>query len=93
MAEPNLEERVAVLEKVVAELLRQQADQPSTQKWWEGIAGIMKDAPESEEMKAYGQYIRKTGQLPPDDWKPGDPIPDPDWWGPEPSADGGAQPS
>ena len=53
----------------------------------------MKDVPESEEMKAYSQYIRKTGQLPPDDWKPGDPIPDPDWWGPEPPANGEAQPS
>jgi hypothetical protein len=40
--------------------------------------------PEEEEVEKYYQavcqYVRKTGQDPPPDWKPGDPIPDPEWW-------------
>jgi len=42
------------------------------------IAGTMADYPEFDELMAHGKYIRQTGHLPPPDWKPGDPIPEPD---------------
>ena len=41
------------------------------------IVGAMADYPEFADVIAYGRYYRVTGQDPPDDWKPGDPIPEP----------------
>lgn len=36
-----------------------------------------------DEIDAFGRYYRQTGRDAPDDWKPGDPIPEPDaeWLG------------
>jgi len=41
------------------------------------IVGSMAEFPEFDDVIAYGRYFRKTGQEPPPDWKPGDPIPEP----------------
>ena len=80
MAELTLEERVAALEQSVADLQRTQAAAPPNGKWWEQVGGPMR--PELSEafdrMVEYGRYFRKTGREAPPDWKPGDPIPEPD---------------
>ena len=77
MAEQSLEDRVAALERTVADLQRQQ---PAPRKWWEPRLPPM--TPEElvafDEMVEYGKYFRRTGRDAPPDWKPGDPIPDPD---------------
>ena len=41
------------------------------------VVGSMANFPEFDEAVEYGRYFRKTGQEPPDGWKPGDPIPEP----------------
>lgn len=76
MAELTLEQRVAALEQQVAELKGRSAGG----KWWEQIGRDMRPELESafDRMLAYGQYFRKTGREAPPDWKPGDPIPEPD---------------
>lgn len=75
MSQPTLEERVAALEAAVAELqrrlpvlLRSSPPPPITPE-------LQKAA---EEAAAYGRYYRLTGKDSPPDWKPGDPIPEPD---------------
>lgn len=78
MAGLSLEQRVAALEQSFAKL---QLSLPAANgKWWEQVGRPMR--PELEEafdrMLAYGQYFRKTGREAPPDWKPGDPIPEPD---------------
>lgn len=79
MTERTLEERVAALERALAEL---QAGLPAPkQKWWERIGRPMsaEDIAAFEEAAAYGRYFRKTGREAPPDWKPGDPIPEPNY--------------
>jgi hypothetical protein len=76
MAEPTLEDRVAALEQAVAELRGSPAKPPANGKWWEQVGPAFRNDPAFEEMLAYGRYFRKTGQEPPPDWKPGDPIPE-----------------
>jgi hypothetical protein len=76
MSQATLEDRVAALEAEVAELKR--ASKP-----WKFLETPRKPpTPEEEqvmlEAEAYGRYWRKTGKEAPDDWKPGDPIPEPD---------------
>jgi hypothetical protein len=79
MAELTLEQRVAALEQTVAELQRAKAAALSANgKWWERVGPAFNNDPVFEEMLAYGRYFRKTGQEPPPDWKPGDPIPEPE---------------
>jgi hypothetical protein len=76
MPELTLEQRVAALEHEVANLKAR--NQPAGSRWWEQIGPAFNNDPVFEEMVAYGKYFRKTGQLPPDNWNPGDPIPEPD---------------
>jgi hypothetical protein len=78
MPELTLEQRVEALEKTVAEL--KAGNQPSGTRWWEQIGRPMSNAEQEafDRMVAYGQYFRKTGRDAPQDWKPGDPIPEPD---------------
>jgi hypothetical protein len=80
MTNDSLEQRVQALEKAVAEL-RNSGGKPAD-KWWEKI-GWDDLTPEqrqtAEDANAYGRYYRATGQMPPPDWKPGDPIPEVDW--------------
>jgi hypothetical protein len=77
-ANQTLEERVAALERAVSELKAQQAANP---RWWEQIARVR--TPEQlqtfDDAMEYGRYFRSTGKDPPPDWKPGDPIPEPDY--------------
>jgi hypothetical protein len=80
MAELTLEQRVAVLEQTVAELKARNL--PAGTRWWEQIGVPFNNDPVFEEMLAYGRYFRKTGQIPPDNWNPGDPIPEPTDEGP-----------
>jgi hypothetical protein len=76
MAEPTLEQRVAALEQTVAELQKQRPPTHTNGKWWEQVGPAFDSDPVFEEMLAYGRYFRKTGQEPPPEWKPGDPIPE-----------------
>ncbi len=79
MAELTLEERVAALEQSVAEWRQSHtAGPPTTGKWWEQVGAPFNDDPIFNEMVEYGRYSRKTGREAPPDWKPGDPIPEPD---------------
>lgn len=82
MTQQTLESRVEALEKAVAELLRDRATAAKAQQRpWEVEREPM--TPEEEEafnaMVEYGRYFRKTGRSAPHDWKPGDPIPEPDY--------------
>jgi hypothetical protein len=40
--------------------------------------GMLRDRTGFADVVAFGRYFRQTGQLPPDDWNPGDPIPEPE---------------
>ena len=77
MSASTLEERVARVEETLAEMQKQLSARQATLGIL-SIAGTMSDYPEFDELTAHGKYLRKTGQLPPRDWKPGDPIPEPD---------------
>jgi hypothetical protein len=77
MAELTLEQRIAALEQTVATMQKQLPQAPANGKWWEQVGPAFNNDPVFEEMLAYGRYFRKTGQEPPPDWKPGDPIPEP----------------
>lgn len=50
-------------------------------KWWETIGRdrTPEELQTFDEAMAYGRYFRITGKDPPPDWKPGDPIPEPDY--------------
>lgn len=79
MSTDQLEQRLTAVEKAV-EAVNARIDQLSTSqaKGILSVVGSMKDFPEFEDVVAYGRYFRKTGQLPPPGWRPGDPIPEPD---------------
>ena len=79
MAEPTLEQRVAALEQEVAGLkTRADGARPPAGNQLALMGGAFPNDPVFEEMLAYGRYFRATGCEPPPDWKPGDPIPEPD---------------
>ena len=77
MSTEQLEQRLAAVEKALAEV-QQQVDtlRNGVSKPWQP------STPEEEEeyLRASALYYRKLGKEPPPDWKPGDPIPDPEWW-------------
>lgn len=86
MSTDQLELRLSAIEASLTEV-RQQLSQLSAgpnpiSKWWE----LRSSASEEDigrmldEMEPYTKYIRQTGECPPLDWKPGDPIPEPDHW-------------
>lgn len=84
MSERSLEERVTALEQVVAELRQKLAQARPNKNWLQRLPPLTPEQLRAhEEAAEYGRYFRKTGQQPPPDWKPGDPIPGPDWWEPE----------
>lgn len=81
MAEQTLEERVAALEQKMARVESALPAQAPQQKWWE-LPGPPPSPELLEAMKeaeAYGRYFRVTGREAPPDWKPGDPIPEPNF--------------
>jgi hypothetical protein len=77
MAKLTLEQRVAALEQAVT-ALKSKGGASAGARWWEPQAGAFKNDPVFDEAQAYGRYFRKTGREAPPDWKPGDPIPEPD---------------
>jgi len=81
MAELTLEQRVAALERTVAELNAERFSASRTRKLWRAPEPLSPETLQAlEQVNEYGRYIRKTGRTPPDHWKPGDPIPIPEWW-------------
>ncbi|GEM_PF-2364974 len=78
MSLEQLEREVSELKAQVAGLLARQ-----TKSWLPSVATSMTDE-EIRSMQPYQEYIRQTGDTPPPFWKPGDPIPEPDWWEPTP---------
>jgi len=75
MTTEELTVKVLELEKAVAELRRGATNPPARNANMMAARGAMKDFPEFADVIAFGRYFRETGQLPPDDWNPGDPIP------------------
>lgn len=73
----QLERDVAELKAQVAALQARQSPPPSNAGMM-AARGVLKGRPEFADVIAYGRYFRVTGQLPPDDWNPGDPIPEPE---------------
>jgi hypothetical protein len=72
----ELEKEVKELRLAVAELQSRVSVPVPEKPGILSILGSMKDIEGFDEMIAYGRYYRMTGQDPPDDWKPGDPIPE-----------------
>lgn len=86
MSADQLEVRLTAIETTLAQVLAQVnqlvAGPDPKSRWWERPTSV---APEEvgrmlDEMAPYTQYIRQTGDVPPPNWKPGDPIPEPDHW-------------
>ncbi len=65
---PSFEERLAALEREVAELRRQQPVTrlpiPPGANWVDAISGSMKDFPEFEKVIEYGREIRRQQRTP-----------------------------
>ncbi len=80
MTTEELARRVETLEATVIEMNKLMEDKPATRKRGIlSIVGTMADKPEFDEAVEYGRYFRITGREAPRDWKPGDPIPEPEW--------------
>jgi hypothetical protein len=77
MTTEQLEQRVTAIEKSVADLRSELSRVVPTSRGILSVAGSMRDYPEFGDVIAAGRYFRVTGRLPPDDWNPGDPIPEP----------------
>jgi hypothetical protein len=76
----TLEERVAALEQKMERVESALPTAPPAQdRWWEKVGPSFGDDPVFAAMLAYGRYFRITGQDPPPNWKPGDPIPEPNY--------------
>ena len=78
MTTEQLEQRVDAIEKTVAALGARLKQVAPPEQGILAVSGSMKDYPEFADVIAAGRYFRATGRLPPDDWNPGDPIPEPD---------------
>ena len=91
MSVEQLERDVALLRESVNTLERKMADLQlapmSSARFPLRPALTAEDIKVFDEIDAYGRYYRQTGRDAPDDWKPGDPIPEPDatWLGIEES--------
>ena len=66
--QPSIEERLAVLEREVAELRRQRpvvrVAVPPGANWVDAISGSMEDFPEFEKVLEYGRQIRREQLAP-----------------------------
>lgn len=82
MSLEQFEQRLAALERELAEV-KHQLGRPAPAapaRWWERIEPIPDHLlPAFDEALAYGRYWRKTGKEAPPDWRPGDPIPEPEF--------------
>lgn len=80
MTTEELARRVETLEASVLELRgRIGSKTPKQKRGILSIVGAMADMPEFDDAIEYGRYFRISGHEAPPDWKPGDPIPEPDW--------------
>lgn len=80
MSQQTVEERLTALEEKMARVESAlPAAPPAQDRWWERPEFAFGDDPVFAAMVAYGRYWRITGQDPPPDWKPGDPIPEPNY--------------
>ena len=77
MSTEQLEQRMAAVEKALAEM-QQKIDALANGAVWPWKPSTPEE--EEEYLRASAQYYHKLGKEPPPDWKPGDPIPDPEWW-------------
>lgn len=80
MSNDVLEQRLAKIEQKL-DTIMQRLDQRVLEPGKRGLlsaVGSMADDPGFEAAMAYGRYFRKTGKQAPPDWKPGDPIPEPE---------------
>ncbi len=66
---PTIEQRLAALERAVADLQQQVAAQPPPENWLERIIGSFKDEPAFDEVLEYGRAFR-AADLPPEDMTP-----------------------
>ncbi len=85
MSAEQLELRLAGIERTLADVQQKVntlAGGPSpASKWWEAVPPASDEVRrEWDAMAPYLAYIRQTGESPPKEWKPGDPIPEPDHW-------------
>jgi hypothetical protein len=62
-----VEDRLAVLEREVADLKRRMAPQGQPQNWLENVAGSMQDEPEFEKVLELGRVARRQETSPADD--------------------------
>ncbi len=83
MTTEELTEDLATLKRSVAELERKFSELQAkpTNQWRdrEPIARTPEQLEAFDEMTAYGKYYRVTGRDAPLDWKPGDPLPEPEY--------------
>jgi 2,3-bisphosphoglycerate-independent phosphoglycerate mutase len=66
MANETVEQRVAILEKEVAQLKRRLDQVAPLKNWLDRVAGSMKEYPEFAEVLKHGAAIRQADQLPED---------------------------
>jgi hypothetical protein len=81
MSTEQLEKRLAEVEQKLDAVIQRLDALPTkpAKKGILSIVGTMADDPDFDAAMAYGRYYRKTGKEPPPDWKPGDPIPEPEF--------------
>lgn len=87
MSLEQLEKDVAELKVQVAGLLAArpaalQSGPDPYSRWWETLGPPLSGeaAAALDDVAPHARYFRQTGEWPPADWKPGDPIPEPDHW-------------
>ena len=73
----ELERDVAVLKAQMAALQVKASDRPPNADMM-AARGMLTGHSGFADVIAFGRYFRITGQMPPDDWNPGDPIPEPE---------------
>ena len=84
MTNDVMQQKIESMELTLAEVQQKLAALESARtkpKWWDKVGRELtpEESATFDEAAAYGRYWRVTGELPPDDWKPGDPIPEPNW--------------
>ena len=61
MAHLTIEQRLEILEGLVADLQRKLAEQqPSSEPWWKRVSGSLKDDPVFDEILEYGRAAREA---------------------------------
>lgn len=82
----QVENRFAVIEAELADFRTRLALLPGSpdpkSRWWENVKSALPalGSDEQAEYDARAKYFRQTGDWPPSEWNPGDPIPEPEHW-------------